>query len=182
MKLNIGSGENKVEGFVNIDMEEGCRPDLLLDIRKERFPYSDNSVEEAWMTHALEHIERRYWDQLFMEVKRVLIINGKFVLAYPEFSKCATNFLNNKNNNRTFWAATLFGLQRWPGDYHVTPMDSSELATILESYGFYRIQWVPESGEEFNSVMVAFSDPTPMSRELLLAKELGLNTKEAATL
>src|ERR1039458_7993224 len=43
------------------------------------------TVDEVWLMHGPEHIERHYWDFIFMEVKRVLKPNGKFCLGYPEW-------------------------------------------------------------------------------------------------
>ena len=34
MKINYGCGETKLEGFVNIDIEESVEPDLVCDVRK----------------------------------------------------------------------------------------------------------------------------------------------------
>ena len=62
MKLNIGSGFKKVEGFTNIDSmscvdNSGVEyTDIILDIEKQRLPFEDNSVDEIYCYEVLEHI------------------------------------------------------------------------------------------------------------------------------
>ncbi len=177
IRLNLGCGESKLEDFVNIDMVKtnDVMPDLVLDVRKERFPYEDESVDDVWMLHSIEHIERYYWNHLFQEVYRVLKPNGVFLLSYPEFGECAKRFIENKDNNRIFYSHTLYGRQLWDSDYHVVPMHSSWLKEQLEPYGFYRIYYQPESEQEpYNTVFVARRDPEISLREDVITKELNL--------
>lgn len=58
MKLNIGCGTKKFEGFINIDDDPTIDPDLLLNLDDVniRLPYDDNTVEEIKAYHVLEHI------------------------------------------------------------------------------------------------------------------------------
>ena len=34
MKLNLGCGRKKLEGFVNIDISDYCEPDMVMDLSK----------------------------------------------------------------------------------------------------------------------------------------------------
>ncbi len=177
LRLNIACGEYKIEGAVNIDMIENdaVKPDLLLDIRKDPFPYKDGEVDEIWMTHGLEHIEFYYWPQMFNEFSRILRPQGKLMISYPEFSEVAKRFVDNTNNNRAFWRATLYGRQLYDSDYHVVPMHSPELKDILETHNFYRVTYRPESEQEpYNTILVAQRDPEPDLRENIIAKELNM--------
>jgi len=177
ISLNIGCGESNLEGFVNIDCIEGgqVKPDLLVDISTQKLPYQDNEVDDIWMIHSLEHIEMRKWDFILGEFVRVLKPNGILCLSYPEFRECSQRFLADTNKQRNFWRATLYGRQLYKSDYHVCPMDSNEIKEILESSGFYRVNFKPESNNEpYNTIMVAFKDPAPITRESVLVKELRL--------
>ncbi len=54
-KLNIGSGIDRVIGFLNVDIDESTKPDIVRDIEKG-LPFEDNSVDEIKCAHTLEHI------------------------------------------------------------------------------------------------------------------------------
>jgi predicted SAM-dependent methyltransferase len=175
-RLNLACGEVKKQGFINIDKNSGVQPNLLLDITIEKLPFEDGTIEEVWFSHGFEHIERHFWDFIMMEILRVLPINGKLVLAYPEFTVCVNNYLNDKGNKREYWLQTIFGRRMWSGDEHVTAVNSSELQTILESCGFYRVRHAPDPNCDYNSYMVCFKDPQPQCREQVMVEELGLGT------
>jgi SAM-dependent methyltransferase len=175
--LNLGCGENKLDGCVNIDLisNDFVKPDLVLDIRHEELPYEDGIVDEVWMIHCLEHIEFFHWENIFKKIARVLRPNGIFLLAYPEFSECAKRFIANTGGQRHFWRNTLYGRQLFPSDYHVCPMYSPDIKELLETHKFYRVAFSPESEREpYNTILVGRRDPDFITREQVITKELRL--------
>ena len=56
LKLNLGCGNRHIDGFVNVDRESSLNPDLVVDLEKTPWPWSDNSVEEVKLIHVLEHL------------------------------------------------------------------------------------------------------------------------------
>jgi len=72
LKLNIGSGYKKFEGFINIDGDHHCQPDFVvnLDDRNLILPFDDDSVSEIIAHHILEHIGEGYIP-LLREIYRV---------------------------------------------------------------------------------------------------------------
>jgi len=172
MKLNYGCGETRLVGFVNIDIEESVKPDLVLDLRKQPFPYEANTVDIIQCIHNLEHIEQKYWVQIFGEFWRVLKPEGEFRLAYPEFEKISHNFLENHLGLRDFWRATLYGRQLYPGDYHVVPMVTAEVEDYLEGCGFHDIKSCPEPTQDYNTFILAKKAAAPRTREDVIRDEI----------
>lgn len=62
MKLNIGSGYKKIPGFVTVDADPNCNPDILmnLDDINIKFDIPDNTVTHVIAHHILEHIGAGY--------------------------------------------------------------------------------------------------------------------------
>jgi SAM-dependent methyltransferase len=72
MKINLGAGLKRVDGFLNVDSDVQCNPDFVvnLDDVNLRLPFEDNSVEEVVAHHILEHIGEGFF-QLMKELYRV---------------------------------------------------------------------------------------------------------------
>jgi len=84
LKLNIGCGSNRKEGWVNIDLSSNA--DLTLDMR-ERIPLSDNSAKIIYSEHFVEHLDYPENAKLFLrECFRLLEPNGIFRVGVPDAS------------------------------------------------------------------------------------------------
>jgi len=70
MKLNIGSGGTKIEGFVTCDYDSLANPDYLFNLETDPFPFENNSVEVVVAHHVFEHLGEGYFHCL-KELHRV---------------------------------------------------------------------------------------------------------------
>jgi ubiquinone/menaquinone biosynthesis C-methylase UbiE len=70
MKINIGAGDIKLEGYVTLDYDTLSNPDYQLDVERDRFPFEDNTVETVVAHHILEHLGEGYFHCL-QEIYRV---------------------------------------------------------------------------------------------------------------
>ena len=83
MKLNLGCGTDKKEGYVNVDISPEVKPDKIHDLNKE-LPFKNNSVNEILANHILEMIEdipkalRDFW--------RVCLGGAIIHIKVPHFS------------------------------------------------------------------------------------------------
>jgi len=170
MKLNVCCGNNKIEGYLNIDAEIKNNPDEVVDLLtsfSKRF--SRESVEEILLFHAIEHLEEIHHKNILIMFYNALIPDGYLYISYPEFSKIATNYITNYKGLRDFWKKTIYGLQRYPGDYHVSLMDTGEFAVLLQECGFKDIEYQSEPKETYNTIIRCRKGNLPVSYEELIA-------------
>ena len=158
MKLNLGCGSEKLEGYINVDCNKELGPDLLCDFTKDGLPYANGSVEQVVLFHTIEHIQKSFHLQLLLEIRRVLCPDGTFLISYPEFTRCYENWRTNHRGKREFWEATIFGRQSSPSDYHVCIMDTPEFSYTLRSAGFRILHCIPEVSEPYNTVIKVTPD------------------------
>lgn len=153
LKLNLGCGTGKIEGFVNIDIDERLYPDKVYDIRNE-LPLEDNCANLVVMYHTIEHIHKPHWQGMFLDISRVLEPGGEFWISFPEFGKCWENWKTNKRGLREFWEATIFGRGASAFDCHVAIADSDEIIYLLVRSGFeVYYQGVEVGGQDYNTLL-----------------------------
>lgn len=70
MKINIGAGDTRIPGFINIDYDQNTNPDHIVDIERDKLPFDDNTVEVVVAHHVLEHLGEGYFHCL-QEIYRV---------------------------------------------------------------------------------------------------------------
>lgn len=85
LKLNLGCGYKKMEGFVNVDEDERCHPDVVHDISVTPWPFEDDSVDEIALIHVLEHVAPNPKDYLafWKEMYRVCANDAEITIEVP---------------------------------------------------------------------------------------------------
>ncbi|TAN50250.1 MAG: hypothetical protein EPN21_09410, partial [Methylococcaceae bacterium] len=73
LRLNLGSGKEKIPGWLSVDNDAGCYPDRVLDLEKFPWPWQDDSVEEMRCNYVLERLgeTRDTYMALVKEIYRV---------------------------------------------------------------------------------------------------------------
>lgn len=82
LKINLGGGTEKIEGFTNIDILPLPEVDIVADLNKG-IPLPDNSVEEIWSSHCLEHLSSTV--KIMEEIYRVCRNNALVKIKVPYF-------------------------------------------------------------------------------------------------
>lgn len=87
MKLNLGCGQNKLDGFVNIDKYPTFSPDLVWDLEQTPYPFDAGSVIEIAARHVLEHLGQNpdVFLRVIKELHRILAPGGIIDIKVPHF-------------------------------------------------------------------------------------------------
>jgi SAM-dependent methyltransferase len=81
IRIDLGCGSAKKEGFIGLDMLASPCTDHVLDLTQDKFPFADNSVSHVFSSHFLEHIEIP--DHVFSEIGRICREGAKIQLWTP---------------------------------------------------------------------------------------------------
>lgn len=81
IKLNLGSGDQRIGDFINIDLYDETA-DVKADICQ--LPYEDNSVDEAVALQVIEHVPYNRSLEMFLEWRRVLKPGGQVIVETPD--------------------------------------------------------------------------------------------------
>lgn len=100
MKLNLGCGFNKYDGYVNVDSSPACAPDVVWDLEHTPWPWEDSSVDEILMEHVLEHLGEtsRAYLAIWKELYRVGRNGSAVRIVVPHWTH--DNFHNDPTHQR----------------------------------------------------------------------------------
>ena len=100
MKLNMGCGQNKIDGYLNIDKHIECKPDLQFDLEKFPWPFKNSEVNEVLFNHSLEHIgaDTDVFLNIMKELYRVCNADAKIQINVPHPRH--DNFINDPTHVR----------------------------------------------------------------------------------
>lgn len=88
-KLNLGCGEFKKKGYINLDFSPQVKPDIIHDLNKFPYPFKDNEFDLIESDHVLEHLENPF--EVMKELYRICNMGGKIIIRVPHFSRGFTH-------------------------------------------------------------------------------------------
>ena len=98
MKLDLGAGKNKRDGFIGVDCRAFDGVDQVVDLRQP-WPWENESVEEVHSSHFVEHLTASERIHFVNELYRVLKKGAKATVIVPHW-----------NSNRAYGDLT----HQWP--------------------------------------------------------------------
>lgn len=148
MKINIGSGAERIEGFTNVDLYDETA-DVIADISE--LPFENNSVEEIIARQVIEHIPYNQSRQVFSEMYRVLNSQGTATLETPDIDVVCRKILEEGLQDK--WIYNLVGEYYRPWDkaryddwemnaasIHRNPWNYNRLYKLAKEVGFSKIE------------------------------------------
>tara|TARA_B100000475_G_C14967936_1_gene302685 strand:+ start:479 stop:985 length:507 start_codon:yes stop_codon:yes gene_type:complete len=84
MKLNIGCGNKKIQGYHGVDKYQCAAADYICDLENEKLPFKDSSISDIILDNAIEH----FYDipKVIEELVRVSKKNATIKIITPHFS------------------------------------------------------------------------------------------------
>jgi hypothetical protein len=85
LRLDLGCGKSKKEGFLGVDRRKFEGVDVVADLNGP-WPWADSSVEEVHMSHILEHFTGIQRVHIFNEMHRVMQAGAKATIITPHWA------------------------------------------------------------------------------------------------
>lgn len=137
MKIDVGCGAHKREGYLGVDIQSLEGVDYVCDVL-EGLPFGDGEVDAVGTCHFLEHLPDVVVPQLLGEFYRVIKNGGRVEVVVPDLISVLETFLRRPEEERWgFPLMTIFGQQTNPGEFHKTGFSKERLATMLRDAGFH---------------------------------------------
>jgi SAM-dependent methyltransferase len=84
LKLNLGCGSLHLDGWVNVDNNPACLPDVVCDLNVFPYPFLANHFQEVVLDHVIEHLDDPL--AVLQEVYRVCRDGALVTVKAPHFS------------------------------------------------------------------------------------------------
>lgn len=136
MKLHLGCGRNRLLNFINIDIDPSFA-DKVCDIT-DLHEFEDDSIDEIYCSHALEHFSYKQILKILNEWNRVLKIDGILRISVPDFEQIIKYYSDHENLE--ILMGLLYGGQRNEYDYHKCGFTFNSINSLLQHIGFHQIQ------------------------------------------
>lgn len=85
-KLDLGCGNNKVEGHFGVDIAKTDAADLVWDLKVTPWPIPSDTVDEIVCNHFFEHLTGAERIKFMDEVYRILKDGSKITIVVPYWS------------------------------------------------------------------------------------------------
>ena len=128
IRLDVGCGPFKREGFTGVDIDPTCNPDIVAPMWA--IPLPDSSVDVLYSSHALEHVSKFEVMPTLSEWRRLLKPGGLMTIEVPDLAWCCQNWLWRRSND--WHMDVLFGQQTAPGEFHKTGFTPELMAVYLQ--------------------------------------------------
>lgn len=150
VKLHLGCGGERWKDFINVDLNPhdptkpdssrtGCVADVFADMKDLGLP--DNSVDEIFTSHTLDHFTRWSAIEMLKDWHRMLKPGGKVVIEVADFNRCVLWLFHPSRRKRELAKNQFYGNQWDKIDYetHRYVWSAGELRRVLMKEVGYKI-------------------------------------------
>lgn len=140
MKLHLGCGTVRLEGYVNIDIERWTAAVDVVANALDLNMYEDNSIEHIFTHAMLEHIP--CWDTIkaLKEWYRILKPGGTIQVEVPDLERIYADWIINKSLDEQEAIDNIFGRteekKAYKNQHHLTGFTYDRLVRFMKECGF----------------------------------------------
>ncbi len=165
-RLNLGCGNDRRPGYLNVDLHGWQNPDLVADVRDLQMLPADY-YEEIVAQDVLEHLPRTDTKRVLAHWNRLLAMGGKLVLRVPDPIGLASLLKRPDCQSiakQEELIQCLFGTQAYSGDFHLTAFTRPILEHYLAVTGYAVVEikahdgWLYDVVARKNAQAVASAD------------------------
>ena len=142
-KLNLGCGWDLREGYLNVDLHDFHKPELVADVTKLEMLPSDY-YSEVLAQDVLEHLPRQSTVEVLRGWSRLLKVSGLLHLRVPSVIDLAELLKLPENQSiarQELLVQCLFGTQAYTEDCHYTTFTEPLLRHYLAEAGMEVEEW-----------------------------------------
>jgi predicted SAM-dependent methyltransferase len=147
-KLEIGSGKSPRPGYSTCDVRDIEGVDYVCEAHD--LPFEDQSVDEVYSRHLVEHLTFREFLTTLKEWNRVLKPGGSIYIVCPHLlwhlrqildGSHESFMIKDRGSNDRYWGmGSLFGWQQDQYDVHQFGYYPELMRDILQDFGFADVQ------------------------------------------
>lgn len=143
IRLHIGGTEAR-DGWKIFNICPGGNVDYVGDIQ-DMSAFSDNSIDEIYGSHVLEHVSQEAMAATLQGLYRVLKPDGRLLLSVPDLEVLCKLFLQEDLDKKARFHVMrmMFGGQINASDFHYIGLNYEFLQDYLLAAGFSSCQKVP---------------------------------------
>ncbi len=135
IKLNLGVGARVVHGFIGVDLG-GNKKDVTCDLTELASLIPNNSVDEIYSRHVVEHFPRKEAPGIIKDWCSLLKPGGKITLNFPNLDLYIDYYIANRSRiPMEEFGRWVYGNQKDQYDVHKVAYNEDYMSRILNDAG-----------------------------------------------
>lgn len=137
MKLHLGCGKRKINGYINIDIQPFPSVDMVADVTN--LPFENNSADLIYSCSTIEHLPRKFWKKTLSHWNNILKPGGFIYISTMDFRAATIEYLMEGRSLQDL-LGLLIGGGKDETDFHQMIFDEEILSQGLLEAGFQNIE------------------------------------------
>jgi len=102
MNVHFGCGYHKLKGWINVDLDMSCKPDVIADLRQD-LPFKSQSIDYIHSEDFVDQLELEKAYRFFKECHRILKKGGVMRVLTPDLHQLARRYIRGDQGLLKLW-------------------------------------------------------------------------------